>query len=94
MKRGDKYVALSNLSTYYTWKKYRYKNNELKISAPTWNEEFELPDGSSSVSDIQDYFKYIIKNETVSDIPSLRIYLNNIEKRNMLKLKQDIILNF
>ena len=65
-----------------------------KISAPTWNEEFELPDGSSSVSDIQDYFKYIIKNETVSDIPSLRIYLNKIEKRNTLKLKQDIILNF
>ena len=94
MKRGDKYVALSNLSTYYTWKKYRYKNNELKISAPTWNEEFELPDGSSSVSDIQDYFKYINKNETVSDIPSLRIYLNKIEKRNTLKLKQDIILNF
>ena len=94
MKRGDKYVALSNLSTYYTWKKYRYKNNELKISAPTWNEEFELPDGSSSVSDIQDYFKYIIKNETVSDISSLRIYLNKIEKRNTLKLKQDIILNF
>ena len=36
-----------------------YKNNTFKISAPTWNEEFELPDASYSVSDIQDYFEYI-----------------------------------
>ena len=64
LKRSDKYVALSNLSIYYTWKniKKSYKNNKFKISAPTWNEEFELPDGSYSVSDIQDYFKYILKN--------------------------------
>ena len=46
LKRSDKYVALSNLSIYYTWKniKKSYKNNKFKISAPTWNEEFELPD--------------------------------------------------
>ena len=52
--RSGKYVALSNLSIYYTWKntKKSYKNNKLKISPPTWNEEFELPDGSYSVSDI------------------------------------------
>ena len=64
LKRSDKYVALSNLSIYYTWKniKRSYKNTKLKISAPTWNEEFELPDGSYSVSDIQDYFEYILKN--------------------------------
>ena len=51
---SDKYVALSNLSIYYTWKniKKSYKNNKFKISAPTWNEQFELPDGSYSVSDI------------------------------------------
>ena len=61
LKRSDQSVAVSNLSTYYIWKKYRYKNNEFKISAPTWNEEFELPDGSYSVADIQDYFEYIIK---------------------------------
>ena len=63
LKRSDKYVALSNLSIYYTWKnvKRSYKNTKLKISAPTWNEEFELPDGSYSVSGIQDYFKYILK---------------------------------
>ena len=71
MKWNDKYVALSNLSTYYIWKKYKYKNNEFKISSPTWNKEFELRDGSSSVSDIQDYFKYIIKNEAGSDIPDI-----------------------
>ena len=46
--RSDKYVALQNLSIYYTWKNIRkqYKNNTLKIIAPTWNHEFELPDGS------------------------------------------------
>ena len=54
LKRSDKYVALSNLSICYSWKnmKKSYKNNKLKISAPKWNEEFELPDGSYSVSDI------------------------------------------
>ena len=48
LKRSDKYVALSNLSIYYTWKniKKSYKNNEFKMSAPTWNGEFKLPDGS------------------------------------------------
>ena len=64
LKRSDKYVALSNLGIYYTWKniKKSYKNNKFKISTSTWNEEFELPDGSYSVSDTQDYFKYILKN--------------------------------
>ena len=64
LKKKDKYVALSNPNIYYTWKdiKKSYKNNKFKISAPTWNEEFELPDGSYSISDIQDYFKYILKN--------------------------------
>ena len=64
LNRSDKFVALSNLSIYYTRKniKTSYKNNKLKISAPTWNNKFELPDGSYSVSDIQDYFEYILKN--------------------------------
>ena len=63
LKKCDKYVALSHLSICYAWKNIRksYKNNQLKISAPTLNKEFELPDGSYSVSDIQDYFKYIFK---------------------------------
>ena len=62
-RKKDKYIALSNLNIYYTWKniKKSYKNNKLKISAPTWNEEFELPDGSYSISDIQDYFQYLLK---------------------------------
>ena len=48
----------------FTWKdiKQSYKNNKFKISAPTWNEEFELPDGSYSVLYIQEYFEYIFKN--------------------------------
>ena len=63
LKRSNKYVASSNLSIYYKWKniKKSYKNNKFKISAPTWNEKFELPDGLYSVSDIQDYFEYILK---------------------------------
>ena len=60
---GEKIIALSNLSIFYTWRniKNSYNNNKLKISAPTWNDEFELPDGSDSVSDSQDYFEYIKK---------------------------------
>ena len=63
LRMCEKIIALSNLSTYYTWKniKSSYNNNKLKISAPTWNDKFELPDGSYSVSDIQDYFEYILK---------------------------------
>ena len=63
LRRGEKSIALSNLSIYYTWKniKSSYNNNKFKISAPTWNDEFELPDGSYSISDIQDYFEYILR---------------------------------
>ena len=60
---SEKTVALSNLSIYYTWKniKSSYNNNKFKISAPTWSEEFNLPDGLYSIPDIQNYFKYIFK---------------------------------
>ena len=61
------------------------KNNKFKISAPTWNEEFELPDGSYSASDIQDYI--IKKHDTVGDNPSIKIYLNKIENRITFKIK-------
>ena len=66
LRRGQKTVALSNLSIYYTWKnvKSSYNNNKFKICAPMWSEEFELPDGSYSVSDIKDYFEYILKNHS------------------------------
>ena len=90
LRRGQKTVALSNLSIYYTWKniKSSYNNNTFKISAPTWSEEFELPDGSYSVSDIQDYFEYILKKRSESvDNPSIRIYVNKIENRITFKIK-------
>ena len=65
LRIGEKVIALSNLSIYYTCKniKSSYNSNEFKISALTWNEEFKLPDGSYSVSDIQDYFVYILKKQ-------------------------------
>ena len=61
MRRKDKYIALSNRNIYNIWKniKKSYKNNTFKMSASTWNEEFELPDGSYSTSNIHDYFKNI-----------------------------------
>ena len=62
LKDANKNMALANLSICYISKniKSAYSNNKFKISAPTWNEEFDLPDGSYSISDIQDYFDYII----------------------------------
>ena len=69
LKRKDKYIALSNLSIYYTWKntKKSYKNNKFKISVPTWNEEFESPDGSYFMFGIQDYFEYMLKKHGGKD---------------------------
>ena len=63
LKNPRKNMALANLSTYYTWKniKTKYNNNKFKISAPTWNETVDLPDGSYSIDDIQDYFEFIMK---------------------------------
>ena len=88
LRRGQKTVALSNLSIYYTWKnvKRSYNNNKFKISAPPWSEDFKLPDGSYSVSDIQDYFEYILKKHSESvDNPSIRMYVNRIENRITFK---------
>ena len=61
LRISEKVIALSNLSIYYTLKniKSSYNNNKSKISAPTWNDKFELPDESYSISNIQDYFEYI-----------------------------------
>ena len=66
LRRRQKSVALSNLSIYYTWRnvKNTYGNNSSKISAPTWSEKFKLPDGSYSISDIQDYFEYILEKHS------------------------------
>ena len=75
--------------------KKSYKSNKLKILAPTWNEHFELPDGSYSVPNIQDYFGYIFKKyETVFDNPSIMIYVNMVENRITFKSKIGIILSF
>ena len=87
---GEKVIALSNLSIYYTWKniKSSYNNNKFKISAPTWNEEFTLPDGSYSISDIQDYFEYILKKHGGNtDKPSIQIHVNKIENGITFKIK-------
>ena len=64
LKNPNKNMALANLSIYYTWKniKSEYKNNKFKISAPSWNNAFDLPDGSYSIDDIQDYLNLLLKN--------------------------------
>ena len=90
LENPNKNMSLANLSIYYTWKniKSEYSNNNFKISAPTWNDEFNLPDGSYSVSDIQDYFEYIIKkHETIADSPPVQIYVNKIKNRIIFKIK-------
>ena len=102
LRVDKKVIALSNLSIYYTWNniKSSYNNNRFKISAPTWNEEFTLPDGSYSVSDIQDYFEYILKkhgekinndkdNDEDNDknMRSVKIYINRVENRITFKIK-------
>ena len=96
LRKGQKTVALSNLSICYTWKniKSSHNNNKFKISVPTWSEEFELSDGSYSVSDIQDYFEYILKKRSESvDNPSIRIYVNKIENRITFKIKNGYYLD-
>ena len=86
-KRSNKYVALSSLSIYYAWKntKKLYENNKFKTSTLAMNEKFELPDGSYSVSDIQDYFECTFKkHETVTDNSPIMIYVNKKEKKNYI----------
>ena len=90
-------MALANLSIYYTWKniKSEYKNNKFKISAPTWNDNFDLPDGSYSIADIQDYFEFIIKkHETLTENPPVQIYPNKIKNRIIFKIKTGYKLEF
>ena len=90
LRIGEKIIAISNLSIYYIWKniKNSYNSNKFKISAPTWNDKFELPDGSYSVSDIQDYFEYILKKHGEGiDEPSIERYVNKIETRITFKIK-------
>ena len=90
LKGRKKNMALSILSIYYTWKniKSEYNNNRFKISASTWNDTYDLPDGSYSISDIQDFFEFIIKkHETLTENPPIHIYVNKIKNRVVFKIK-------
>ena len=89
LKNPNKNMALVNLSIYYTWKKVKstYNNNKFKISAPTWNETFGLPDGSYNISEKQDYIEYIIKkHETIGENAPILIYANTINNRIVFKI--------
>ena len=90
LRNPNKNMELGNLSIYYTWKnvKSTYNNNKFKISAPTWNETFDLPDGSYNISEIQNYIEYIIKkHETIGETPPILIYANTINNRIVFKIK-------
>ena len=90
LRISEKVIALSNLSIYYTWRniKTSYDNNKFKTFTLTSNYEFELPDGSYSVWDIQDFFKYISKKHGKNtNKPSVQIYVDKIENRITFKIK-------
>ena len=90
LKNPNKNMALGSLSIYYTWKnvKSTYNNNKFKISTPTWNETFDLPDGSYNISEIQNYIEYIIKkHETIGENSPILIYANTINNRIVFKIK-------
>ena len=94
---NNKNIGLINLSIYYNWKniKSAYNNNNFKTSAPTWNDEFDLPDGSHSISDIQDYFEFNIKKqETLAGNPPIQIYPNKIKNKIAFKVKTGYKLEF
>ena len=90
LKNPNKNIALANLSIYYTCKNVKsdYNNNKFKISAPTWNDTFDMADGSYSIATLQNYFEYIIKtHETIADISPVIIYVNEINNRIVFKIK-------
>ena len=88
--KDPKNMALAHLSIYYTWKNINseHNNNKFKSSAPTWNDTFDLSDGSYSIANIQDYFDFIIeKHETLTENPPVQIYPNKIKSRIVFKIK-------
>ena len=90
LKNPNKNISLGNLSIYYTRKniKSSYNNNKIKVSAPTWNDTFDLPDGSYSTKNIQGYFEFIIKkHETLTENSPVQIYPNKIKNRIIFKIK-------
>ena len=89
-KNPNKNTALANLSFYYTWKNVKsiYNNNKFKISAPTWNDTFDLPDGLYNIPAIQNYFEYVIKkHETIGETAPIIIYANTVSNRVVFKIK-------
>ena len=91
LKNPNKNMVLGSLSIYYTWKnvKSTYNNNDkFKISAPIWNETFDLPDGSYNISELQDYIEYIIKkHETIGENAPILIHANTINNSIVFKIK-------
>ena len=91
-KNPNKNMALANLTIYYTQKniKSEYNNNKFKISVPTGNDTIDLPDGSYSISDIQDNFEFVIKkHEILTENPPTQIYPNKTKNRIVFKMNTD-----
>ena len=86
LKNPNKNIALANLSIYYTWKNVKsdYNNSKFKIPAPTWNDTFDVPDGSYSIAALQNYI--IKKHETIAKVSPMLIYVNEINNRIVFKI--------
>ena len=101
LKNSSKNIGLVNLSIYYIWRniKSAYNNNKIEISAPTWNDKFDLPDGSYSIVDIQHYFAFIIKKrKTLAENRPIQIHPNKIKNRIQIRIiisrKNEIVRKF
>ena len=96
LRSSNKYVAFQNQSIYYTWKNIgqHYICNKLKIIAPMWNDEFELPwisNGSYSISNVHDYIKDVIRKlKLLPTNPPINIYINKINNRLGVKINIDL----
>ena len=88
LKMPHRHIALSNLSIFYTLRNVTKKlnNGKFKITTPSWSEEFELPEGSYTVKDIDNYFQFIVKKHTKDHKDDIKIYVNKIANRVTFKL--------
>ena len=90
LKNPNKNMALASLSIHYTWKNVKsiYNNNKFKISVPTWNDTFDLPDRSYNIPAMQNYIEYVIKkHETIAEPAPILICANKITNRIVFKIK-------
>ena len=94
LKLPHRHIALANLSIYYTWKNVTKKmnNGKFKITAPSWSKEFELPEGSYSIGDIDAYFKYIVEKHTKYHEGDIEIYANKTKNRVTFKMADRVTL--